>query len=311
VTAGPVAVTGASGYVGSRLLAALGPDARGLVRKQASYLPADRQVAVDLLSDGGELLDALQGVGTVVHLAGQNEIVAAQEPDRALTETLVAARHVTSAAVEAGASRIVYVSTIHVYGNLLADDAEIDESLAPQPTSTYAIARLACEHLVGQAAAQGIDVVVVRLSNAVGAPVDPAVERWSLVASDLCRQAATTGTLQLRSSGVQYRDFVALEDVCRIIARCASPGGVARGTYNLASGHPLTVRGLAGLVQDSFERRTGRRPPLDAPDPTGPDPRPYRIHTARLAAAAGVATTPLADAVDELVAFCLDHKERL
>ena len=306
----PVAVTGAAGYLGSRLLGTLGASGRGLVRKPVAYLPEGSQVEVDLLADGRDLRTALEGAGAVVHLAGQNEVVAAQEPDRALSETLLAARHLTAAAVEAGVTRIVYVSTIHVYGSRLADDAEVDETVAPAPTSTYAISRLACEHLVGQATSAGVDVVVLRLSNAVGAPADPAVERWSLVATDLCRQAVTTGRLQLHSSGLQYRDFVALADVCALVARCTRPE-VPSGTYNLASGHPMTVRGLAELVQDRFQDRTGTRPPLEAPAPDGPAPRPHHIRTDRLAEAVGVATTPIDAAIDELVEFCLTNEARL
>ena len=51
-------------------------------------------------------------------------------------------------------------------------------------------------------------------SNAVGrAGCADAVDRWTLVANDLCRQAVTTGALALRTTGTQWRDFVALDDV--------------------------------------------------------------------------------------------------
>ncbi len=305
-----VAVTGAGGYLGSRLLSGLGRRGRGLVRTPVRYLPADRQIEIDLLDDGPGLIRAFEGVDTVVHLAGQNEVVATQQPDRALTETLLAGRHVTAAAVEARVARLVYVSTIHVYGALLIDGAVIDETMLPHPKSTYAISRLACEHLVAQGADAGLEVLVVRLSNAVGSPVDSDVDRWSLVAMDLCRQAATTGKMVLHSAGTQYRDFVALTDVCELIERCATPGAVPPGTYNLASGHPLSIRGLAQITQDCFERRTGCRPALEAPTPTGPDPDPYRICVDRLTAVAGSATTPMEEAVDELAAFCLDNHRR-
>ncbi len=32
--------------------------------------------------------------------------------------------------------------------------------------------------------------IVLRLSNALGAPADPGVNAWTLIANDLCRQAA-------------------------------------------------------------------------------------------------------------------------
>jgi len=160
---------------------------------------------------------------------------------------------------------------------------------------------------------QGADLVVLRLTNSVGAPDHPSVDRWTLGANALCRQGARSGRLELRSSGVQWRDFVALGDVCAIIGgACGGDGGaLPAGTYNLGSGIPTTVRDLAGLIQDSFERHTGARPELHAPEP-GPDrPQPYRVSVERAAGHGLRAATPLADAVEETVRFCLEHREEL
>ncbi|MGH9187050.1 MAG: NAD-dependent epimerase/dehydratase family protein [Acidimicrobiales bacterium] len=306
-----VAVTGAGGYLGSRLTSALdGHDVRALVRKFVDYLPDDQQVEIDLLSGGPDLTEALAGAGTVVHLAGLNEVAAAQDPDRALAETAIAGRHVAAAARTAGVTRLVYVSTVHVYGALLRDDAVVTEELAPEPRSEYAVARLASEHLIQAGAGDDVATVVLRLTNAVGAPAHPAVDRWSLVAADLSRQAVRDGRLVLRSSGVQWRDFVVLADVCRIIAGCATTG-IEPGTYNLASGTSMTVRGLAELVQDRFAHHTGTRPVLEAPEHQGPAPRPYRVAVDKLVAQGWRAGTPLTEGIDELVRFCLDHEADL
>lgn len=306
-----IAVTGAGGFLGSRLLGALeGHDVRALVRKPVSFLRAAQQVEIDLLSGGPDLADALHGVSAVVHLAGLNEVAAAADPDRALAETAVASRHVGTAARDAGVARLIYVSTVHVYGALLRDDMDVTETLPPEPRSVYSVARLASEHLLQAGAGDDVSTVVLRLTNAVGAPAHPSVDRWSLVAADLTRQAVRDGRLVLRSSGAQWRDFIVLADVCRIIDACAA-GAAAAGTYNLASGRPLTVRGLAELVQERFEVATGSRPPLEAPAHEGPRPRAYRVSTDALSSRGVEASTPLAEGIDELVRFCLDHKTEL
>lgn len=308
-TPGAIAVTGASGYVGSRLVATLEQhDVRALVRKRVDYLPEDRQHEIDLADGGAGLAEAFAGVEAVVHLAGLNEVVASQEPDRALAETAVASRHVATAARAAGVRRLVYVSTVHVYGARMADGAVLSEDVPPEPRSGYAVARLASEHLIQEGTA--LDTVVLRLSNAVGAPAAVGVDRWSLVATDLSRQAVASGTLTLRSSGLQWRDFIALTDVCRIVGAAAA-GDVAPGTYNLASGQPTTVRHVAELIQDRVEARTGTRPELVAPDHVGPVPDAYRVAVDRLAAQGLAADTPLVDAIDELVGFCIDHAPEL
>ena len=73
----------------------------------------------------------------------------------------------------------------------------------------------------------------------------------------------------------------------------------------------MTIRDLASLVQDAVERCTGTRPPLEAPEPDGPGPRAYSVSVERLAEHGLEASTPIADAVEETVRFCIDHQEEL
>lgn len=310
-----VLVTGASGYIGSRLVPVLAANpayrVRALVRKPASFLAVEDQRVVDLLGEPECVDDACSGVDVVVHLAGPNEVIASQEPERALAETVVAAQRVARSAARAGVARLVYVSTVHVYGGRIRDGATLREETPAEPRSVYAIARLASEHLMASAG-DSVEVIVCRLTNAVGAPADPAVDRWSLVSNDLCRQGVCSGELRLRSSGAQWRDFIALADVCRVLNDVVVPGRLAAGTYNLCSGRSHTVRQLAGLIQDAFEARGLGRPPLRAPELPPDAPQPYHVSPDRLAAAGGwVATTTLADAVAETVEFCVARRDQL
>ena len=307
-------VTGAAGYIGSGLVRALldeGRDVRALNREQDSHLSVEQLVA-DIATDPDTVLRACEGAETVVHLAGDNEVLAASQPAAALGETVLATERVVEAAVATGVRRVIYMSTIHVYGDQMADGAPLTEDLRPEPRSVYAISRLASEHLLATLAAEGTDVVVLRLTNSVGAPEHPGIDRWSLVANDLCRQGALTGRLVLRSSGIQWRDFVALRDVHSVVAAaCRADTAVPAGLYNLGSGEPMTVRALAELVQDTFERLTGTRPELEAPDPEGERPEPYHVAVERLAEHGLRAETPIESAVEDIARFCIDQEEAL
>ena len=310
-----VLVTGAGGYVGSGLVATLqhaGWEVRAAVRDRATHLDVE-QVVADIARDTSAAARACEGVDAVVHLAGDNEVVAARDPAFALGGTVLATERLVEAASASGLKRFVYMSTVHVYGARMTAGATLSEEMRPEPRAPYAIARLASEHLAAMLQAAGVDVVVLRMTNSLGAPAHPAVDRWTLVANDLCRQGALTGRLVLRSPGVQWRDFVALRDVRAIVAeacRTEEPA-VEAGTYNLGSGRSMTIRDLARLVQDAFERRTGRRPELEAPVPGEERPGPYRVAVERAAAQGLRAATPVAQAVDETVEFCLANKEAL
>lgn len=310
-----VLVTGAGGYVGSGLVRTLrdeGWNVRAAVRNRAPHLDVD-QVEGDISRDVDAAVRACEGADAIVHLAGENEVIAAREPASALGATVLATERLVEAAASSDVKRFVYMSTVHVYGARMTERATLTEDLRPEPRATYAIARLASEHVAATLASAGTDVIVLRLTNSLGAPAHPAVDRWTLVANDLCRQGVLTGRLELRSSGLQWRDFVALADVRAIVASaCRSePALLPAGTYNLGSGRPMTVRQLAALVQDAFERQTGVRPELRAPEPEEPRPEPYHVSVERAASHGLRADTPVESAVEETVRFCIANKEEL
>ena len=68
---------------------------------------------------------------------------------------------------------------------------------------------------------------------------------------------------------------------------------------------------MAGLVQDAFERCTGTRPELRAPEPEDDPPKPYYVSVERAAKHGLRADTPVAQAVEDTVRFCIEHKEAL
>jgi UDP-glucose 4-epimerase len=294
-------------------LAQAGSETHALVRERVPWLDGPQTVCDLCTVQREELAAVCEGASTIVHLAGENELLAASDPAAALGSTVVASERLAEACTAAGVRRLVYLSTVHVYGARIAAGAALTEDLRPEPRSAYAISRLASEHVAATLAAEAYELVILRLTNSVGAPADAGVDRWSLVANDLARQGALHRRLALRSAGVQWRDFVALTDVCDVIVAACQPGAapIPPGTYNLGSGQPVTVLELAGLVQDAFAARTGERPALHAPPPPPDPPGPYHVSVAGLAALGIGARRSLREAVQETVDFCLQNREEL
>lgn len=302
-------MAGAGGYVGGRLVGHLGRagvEVVPLVRTPRPWLPASQR-SLDLRRPSADLDGLLRDVDAVVHLAGPSEVHAAADPERVLADTVAISSVLGRASATAGVARFVYLSTVHVYGARVTPGAVIREDLRCEPHHPYAIARLASEHVLAGA---GLPLTVLRMTNAVGAPADPAVDRWTLLVNDLCRQAALGRRIELLTDGTQWRDFVSLADALSIVTRL-STGSLVPGTWNLCSGGATTVRDVAGLVQDAFEERTGDRPPLVAPDASAPPTAPPVIDAGGLSAHGLECSTPLRTAVDEVAEFCLRHRGAL
>lgn len=299
-----IAVTGAGGYLGGRIvrrLVAEGEFVRAIVRRPLPWL--DQLGVEQVVGDGSEL----EGARAVIHLAAPNEVTAAAKPGSTTAEAITTAALVAAAAVEVGLERVVLASTVHVYGARIVDGARLTEDLRCEPRHPYAVARLAAEHLMATMLdGSDTDLVVLRITNGVGAPADPSVDRWTLLVNDLARSAATDGRIELRSPGLQWRDFIPVCDVCSVVTAVCTSSAVPAGTYNLGSGRSRTVREVADLVADAVFERLGTRPAITGPSATGPAPGPYVVDVSRLRACGLLASpTALEEAVGETVDACL------
>lgn len=304
-------ITGAGGYLGSSVAAAAVGTGEREVRCVVRHATADLPGRVIQVRDlRREAATAIAGTDAVVHLAAPNEVVTAADPDRANADTVELSRAVAEACATGGVRRIVYVSTVHVYGAALGPGAVVDEDTRPVPGDVYAQARLASEETIARHA-RGCEVVVLRLTNAVGPPAHPSVERWTLVANDLCRQAARGGDLRLRSSGLQWRDFIALPEATRVIL-AAADGRIRSGTYNLGSGVPTTILDLAEQVADAASRLGLPRPAVIAGSggPTGPS-EAFHVSVDRLGGEGFRPRAEVARELEDTIAFCSVHPESM
>lgn len=169
-----VFVTGATGFVTggvTRQLIARGDTVHALVRDPARARGLGRAELVhgDLANEAA-LRVGMQGVDAVIHGAAMYEIgLSRAQRARMLEANVRGTAHVLSAAKTSGVGRVVYVSTVAVFGN--TNGQIVDETFTRTDrafTSYYEETKVLAHEIAQGFAAQGLPIVIVQPGQVYG-----------------------------------------------------------------------------------------------------------------------------------------------
>ena len=242
-------VTGASGFVGRYLVAALRREGSDALACSGPHEPGDR-VPLDL-TDAASLRAALDLArpDVVFHLAAQTFVpqsfaapVETYEINAVGTARLMQA--VRDYARESGTMpRVLFTSSAEVYGQRDGADFPLRETLDPRPATPYAASKAAAEAIaLAEGRAFGMDVVVARAFNHIG----PGQSRRFVVPSLVAQLAAIAAggePVLLVGNLNAARDFLDVRDVVAAYLALARDG-TGGEIYNVCSGTPVRVRDL-------------------------------------------------------------------
>src|SRR5271170_3974916 len=170
----PVLVTGASGFLGSAIAAALrarGHDVRALVRPSSprtNLNPSDAVCQGDL-RDRASLTAALKGVRFLFHAAADYRLWA-RDPEEIRRNNLEGTRLIMEEALSAGVERIVYTSSVATLkitdGAASTEDNRLGDG---EGIGAYKRSKVAAERLVeAMIRRDGLPAVIVNPSTPIG-----------------------------------------------------------------------------------------------------------------------------------------------
>lgn len=268
-----ILITGGLGFIGGRLGQYLHQAGHQVVLGSRSassppnWLPYAEVVKVDW-NDDYALEKICNRVEVVIQAAGVNAQDCATDPVTALEINGLSTARLLEAASHAGVRRFIYLSTAHVYASPLI--GVVSEDTCPRNLHPYATSHLAGENVVLSANQRGqIEGVVLRLSNAFGAPMHKEVNCWMLLVNDLCRQAVTERRLTLQTAGLQRRDFVTLEDFGRALSHVIDlhKEKLGDGIFNVGGNWAPRVIDMVKLIQSRCSVVLGFTPDIIFPEP--------------------------------------------
>lgn len=302
-----VLVTGAHGFVGRHVVRRLAGESCDVVAVARPGEPIDpslpaRTVVIDI-SQRDELIEALDGVELVVHLAARAGGIQFQESGAwsVFSDNRTMTDNVLESAAQTGVRRVYLASSAVVYRpGLMRPLVETDPVVQPwENPSPYAWSKVTDEVVGGWWQESGrLEVVVGRFSNVYG-PGAPFDADRSTVIHALIRRAAETPAgepLLVWGDGSAVRSFVSVEDVAGAVAKILfdGEGGLV---YNVDNGIEVSVETLATTVRDAVDSSLVLRF-----DPSKPAGLPYRVaDPTRLQSLGFRASTPLEYGVERTV----------
>lgn len=251
-----VVVTGAAGFIGSHLCAALHASGHEAVAiddlsfGKASNLSSEIFLhAVDAASPEA-LFPLVDGADALVHLAAAASVpFGTAHPIEAHRSNAISTLVALEGARRAGVGRVVVASSAAVYGNL---EALAREDRPWRPESFYAQDKVYGEMaLKNYCALFGLHGIAVRPFNVYG-PRQSADGPYGAVIPQWVRALAEGRPLMVFGDGRQSRDFTYVSDIVNGLVKVleADPGKLDGRAVNLARGEETSLLDLIDVLRE-------------------------------------------------------------
>ena len=252
---GPVAITGGTGFIGSRLalsclergvaVSVLGQENTPAESANLSLIrEAGARVSVASVTDPDAVAAFVSGADTVVHLAAAQHEMSIS--DRRFHEVNVGGtRHVLDASAGAGVRRVVYGSTIGVYG---VTDGPVDETSDCRPHNIYGRTKLEAERLALETTS--LETVAVRIPEIYG-PGDRRLLKLF--------RALAAGRFVRIGSGRNVHDVLFVGDLVEALLTAATHPDAAGEVFQLGGPSPVTTDEMIDAVAEAVGTDPPRR----------------------------------------------------
>ena len=297
-----VVVTGVAGFIGSRVAArmvaegflVIGVD--DLSSGKQSNVPSSIDFIQGNLADTQTISKLPKSAEFVLHLAGQSSgEMSFDDPVADLGKNTISTLHLIKYGIGANISKLVYASSMSVYGNV--PDAPIGEDEHVAPLSCYGVGKLAAENYLNVFRKQ-LSSVSLRMFNVYGPGQDMTNLRQGMVSIYLA-QALTSKNIVVKGSLERFRDFIYIDDVVESWFRATTLVGVLGGTVNIGTGVRTTVAQVLDAVKSHVPGTT-----VEVADPTPGDQNGIFADTTRMRALLGMSEfVELADGVKRFSDF--------
>lgn len=259
---GKVLITGASGYLGSRLSLYLSNSGFDVIALCNSSIPNDYDWTKSIyLIIQGDLRDnnTLREIESlnpefIIHLVSLDHNKSGENITDSLQINVQTTWELLEISQKIKVNKFIYFSTVHVYGNCSLNTAT--ENTNANPHNAYGLTHLLSENIVNYYNNEkNLNAASFRLSNSYGEPVFLESNSWNLAVNYICKSAFFHQKIVLKSDGTDLRDFIHFSSICTAIENVIKYNLHLDNVYNLCQGSSIRILDLALLVKNIFTMR--------------------------------------------------------
>jgi UDP-glucose 4-epimerase len=254
-----ILVTGGAGFVGSNLVYSLVNEGakvtvlddfftgkiENLSRSEGKY-----DLVRGSVTDRELIRDLVAKSEIIFHLAARNIIASTRNPYEDYQTNIGGTLNILLAVREFHLKRVVYTSSVSVYGNPRYLPINEDDHISL--LTPYAVSKFGGEgYCQAFYESYGTPVVVVRYSNVYGTMQDPNNPYCGVVAKFM--QRAKTGLApEIHGDGQQTRDFTFIDDAIEATIMAGLSPKAEGEVFNIGTGLETDINTLAQIILDLY-----------------------------------------------------------
>ena len=262
-----ILVTGVGGFIGSHIANSLskkdfhviGID--DLSNGNSANIPSEIDFLNLDLANESQFKNIPKGSLNILHLAGQSSgELSYHDPAKDLEKNTQSTLNLIKYGIKNNINKIIYASSMSIYGDLDSNFGLASENLNPNPKSCYGISKLASEKYLNLFKDE-LPFIAMRMFNVYGPGQDLNNLKQGMVSIYLA-QAIKNKKIVVKGSLSRFRDFIYIDDVVDAWFAALKNEAAVNNNINVGSGIKTTVEDLLKKIMkisgiDNYEVISG------------------------------------------------------